>query len=234
MSAVRVLDPGNEVFFGAKTNAHCVLSSIKPGFHMIVPIVWTCFETTGTIRKIRTIIWKQGLNNLEIQRSQLRTKIIFFFFCISWQKLFLHSYFLEFSFILSSSLEYRERERQRKPESRRQASHAQRERERQRARERRRNCTDKQRVTSFVFCLLNCPFWLTLGISTFCSWACRKVFASNPHFVFSSARKEGTRQTSVLLEAKILELMTDLQWSHVYKAAFDCVRKWIQNNWNKL
>ena len=96
-------------FFGAKTNGHRVLWSIKPGFHMIVPIVWTCFETTGTIRKIRTIIWKQGLNNLEVQRSQLRTKRIFFF-CISWQKLFLHSYFLEFSFILSSSLEYRERE----------------------------------------------------------------------------------------------------------------------------
>ena len=174
------------------------------------------------------------LEQLRSSAKSTQNKNIFFFFCISWQKLFLHSYFLEFSFILSSSLEYRERERQRKPESRRQASHAQRERERQRARERRRNCTDKQRVTSFVFCLLNCPFWLTLGISTFCSWACRKVFASNPHFVFSSARKEGTRQTSVFLEAKILELMTDLQWSHVYKAAFDCVRKWIQNSWNKL
>ena len=174
------------------------------------------------------------LEQLRSSAKSTQNKKKNFFFCISWQKLFLHSCFLEFSFIFSSSLEYRERERQRKPESRRQASHAQRERERQRARERRRNCTDKQRVTSFVFCLLNCPFWLTLKISTFCSWPCRKVFASNPHFVFSSARKEGTRQTSVLLEAKILELMTDLQWSHVYKAAFDCVRKWIQNNWNKL
>ena len=28
---------------------------------MIVPIVWTFFETTGTIRTIRTIIWKPGL-----------------------------------------------------------------------------------------------------------------------------------------------------------------------------
>ena len=46
---------------------------------------------------------------------------------------------------MSSSLEYRDRERQRKRESRRQASQAQRERERQRARERRRNCSDEQR-----------------------------------------------------------------------------------------
>ena len=45
---------------------------------------------------------------------------------------------------MSSSLEYRDRERQRKRESRRQASQAQRERERQRARERRRNCSDEQ------------------------------------------------------------------------------------------
>ena len=46
---------------------------------------------------------------------------------------------------MSSSLEYRDRERQRKRESRRQASQAQRVREQQRARERRRNCSDEQR-----------------------------------------------------------------------------------------
>ena len=45
---------------------------------------------------------------------------------------------------MSSSLEYRDRERQRKRESRRQASQAQWERERQRARERRCNFTDEQ------------------------------------------------------------------------------------------
>ena len=46
---------------------------------------------------------------------------------------------------MSSGLEYRDRERQGKRESRQQASQAQRERERQRAIERRRNCTDEQR-----------------------------------------------------------------------------------------
>ena len=67
------------------------------------------------------VLW--SINNLEVQRSQLRTKRNYFF-CIGWQKLFLHSHFLEFSFIMLSSLEYRERERQRKRESRRQASQA--------------------------------------------------------------------------------------------------------------
>ena len=58
---------------------------------------------------------------------------------------FIHPYFPHYLFIMPSSLEYRDKERQRKRESRRQASQAQRERERQRARERRRNCSDEQR-----------------------------------------------------------------------------------------
>ena len=87
-----------------------------------------------------------SINNLEVQPSQLRTKRNYFF-RIGWQKFFLHSYFLEFSFIVSSSLEYRERERKSKRESRRQASQAQREREGERATERRRNWTDEQRKT---------------------------------------------------------------------------------------
>ena len=87
-----------------------------------------------------------SINNLEVQPRQLRTKRNYFF-RIGWQKFFLHSYFLEFSFIVSSSLEYRERERKSKRESRRQASQTQRERERERATERRRNWTDEQRKT---------------------------------------------------------------------------------------
>ena len=69
------------------------------------------------------------------------------FFSYRLTEIFLHSYFLEFSFIVSSSLEYRERERKSKRESRRQASQTQRERERERATERRRNWTDEQRKT---------------------------------------------------------------------------------------
>ena len=46
---------------------------------------------------------------------------------------------------MSSSLEYRDKERQRKRESTRQASQAHREKERQRAIERRRNCSEEQR-----------------------------------------------------------------------------------------
>ena len=30
-------------------------------FHMIAPIVWILFETTGTIGTIQTVIWKPGL-----------------------------------------------------------------------------------------------------------------------------------------------------------------------------
>ena len=87
-----------------------------------------------------------------------------------------------------------------------------------------------RQATGYVFRFLSSKLSLLTNIRNFNVLACRKVFASNPHFVFSSARKEGTRQISVLLEAKILKLMTYLQWSHVYKGAFDCVRKWIQNN----
>ena len=55
-----------------------------------------------------------------------------------------NSAILDILSIMSSNLAYRDRERQRKRESRRQASQAQRERERQRARGRRQNCSDEQ------------------------------------------------------------------------------------------
>ena len=82
-----------------------------------------------------------SINKLEVKRSQLRTKRNFSYRLT----FFIHPYFLHYLFIMPSSLEYRDKERQRKRESRRQASQAQRERERQRARERRRNCSDEQR-----------------------------------------------------------------------------------------
>ena len=50
-------------------------------------------------------------------------------------------------FVMLANLGYRERERQRKRESRRQASEAQREKERERAKQRMRNFTGKQRET---------------------------------------------------------------------------------------
>ena len=37
-----------------------VVSVVSVVFHMIVPIAWSYFETTGTIGAIGTIIWKAG------------------------------------------------------------------------------------------------------------------------------------------------------------------------------
>ena len=57
---------------------------------------------------------------------------------------------------MSSSLEYRDTERQRKRENRPQASQAQREREQQRARERRQNFTDEQREDHYQQLAIGC------------------------------------------------------------------------------
>ena len=68
-----------------------------------------------------------------------------FFVSVEHRAIRSHPYFVNILLVMSSSLDYRDKERQRKRESRWQASQAQRERALQRARERRQNCSHEQR-----------------------------------------------------------------------------------------
>ena len=74
-----------------------------------------------------------SMNNLEVQRSQLRTKTNFSYRLT----FFIHPYFVHYLFIMPSSLEYRDRERGRENEKLggKQTKLNERERERERERE---------------------------------------------------------------------------------------------------
>ena len=83
--------------------------------------------------------------------------------------------------------------------------------------------------TSFVLCLLNCPFW-NMNVLFMSLPAVQATFR-----VFECLERRDSSNLSVTVSKEILESMTELQWSHVNESSFRlCTQMPIQNKWNKL